>query len=401
MAGSNGSDGTGQVTAPLPVIGPGDDPLVVLDDDDLVFLGDPTEPTDTAEADAAEADRAAADGAEAPRAPEAPVPAPPAPKVIRIGFDDDVPPEDPVALGSTARVAPVSVPNERPPVAHGGSEAARPTITITDESLAPLQDATAPAEIDPRLRARRIGVLRGVGLRRLRVALGVAAVLLLVVGGLVLSKSPLMSVDHVELDGAAYVNRERLAQVVGDVHGTPLLEVDTGDVEDALAADPWVKRVRVERDWFTGLRIELAERVPVAAYMGEDQGWRIVDADGSVIASLEPGHKPVDFVTIQSTAPGPDLAPGGVAAGPLAVGAAVAPRLPDTLRAALDHLAVGEDGELELVLTSGGRIVIGRPDRLRDKLISTMVALDQVELDDVEVLDVSTPEQPALRLRSS
>jgi hypothetical protein len=55
---------------------------------------------------------------------------------------------------------------------------------------------------------------------------------------------------------------------------------------------------------------------------------------------------------------------------------------------------------VELVLVGDGRIVLGRPERLRDKLISSMVAIDSVELDQIEVLDVSTPERPVLTMRT-
>jgi cell division protein FtsQ len=295
------------------------------------------------------------------------------------------------------------MPTSRPP----GSEPSLPPppsgrrrITITDETLDDVADGTAPAEIDPRMRARRIGVLRSLGRRRLRVVAAAGLVVVLGAGAVVILKSPLLSVKQVRLDGAAYVDRTRLAELVADLRGTPLVDVDTGAVEDALEADPWVKRARVERDWLSGVRLDIVERVPVATFMGEDQGWRIVDSSGAVIATLEPGHKPLDVVTIQAGAPGPDLAPGAFATGPLATAAAIAPRLPDRLYAALDHVAVADDGSVELVLVGDGRIVLGRPERLRDKLISSMVAIDSVELDQIEVLDVSTPERPVLTMRT-
>ncbi len=378
----------------------GEDPLVVLDEDELVLLGD---------AEVATGEAAVPPPAPLPPPVSAPVPRPaapepPAPKLIRIGFDDDVPAEDPVALGATPRVVPDSVPTARPP----GTEPSMPlpisgrrTITITDESLDPDQDATAPAGVDPRMRARRIGVLRSVGRRRLRVVAAVGLVAAVAVGGVVLLKSPLLSVKRVQLDGAAYVDRTRLAGLVADLRGTPLIDVDTGAVEQALEADPWVKRARVERDWFSGVRLDIVERVPVATFMSEDQGWRIVDASGAVIAALEPGHKPLDVVTIQASSPGPDLDPGSIATGPLATAAAVAPRLPERLQKELDHLAVGDDGSVELVLTSEGRILLGRPERLRDKLISSMVAIDGVDVAQIEVLDVSTPERPVLTMRTA
>jgi cell division protein FtsQ len=446
----DGSRGSGRITARLRAVTRRDvtieeDPLVVLDDDELVFLGEalppptvpqPVVPPNDALASPATSSPATSSPATSspsisspststtttppepasapPSAPSAPpasparnVPAaddgsPPAPPVIRIGFDSDVPAEDPAELGAVASVAPDSIPTDRP----AGLEPSlappgRRTITIADESLVDEPDGTTPAGVDPRFRARRIGVLRSVGRRRLRIASVIGTVVVLVVGTVVLLKSPLLSVQRVRLDGAAYVDRGRLAALVSDLSGTPLVDVDTGAVEAVLEADPWVKRARVERDWFSGVRMDIVERVPVATFMGEDQGWRIVDSTGAVIATLEPGHKPLDVVTVQASGPGPDLDPGSVATGPLATAAAIAPRLPGRLHDALDHLAVADDGSVDLVLAGDGRIVLGRPERLRDKLISSMVAIDTVELEAIEVLDVSTPERPVLTMRTA
>jgi cell division protein FtsQ len=434
MTDRDASRGSGRITARLRAAARRtetieEDPLVVLDDDELVFLGEalppPTAPQPVVEVGTPPPEHTPQDDAvnrvapglpsnqDATRNEPADLSEPAdgnggaggtgtaAPPIIRIGFDADVPAEDPAVLGAVARVAPDSMPTSRPP----GHEPSLPppgrrTITITDESIDDADDTT-PAGVDPRIRARRIGVLRSVGRRRLRIASVIGAVVVLAVGTVVLLKSPVLSVKQVRLDGAAYVDRGRLAELVSDLRGTPLVDVDTGAVEAALEADPWVKRARVERDWFSGVRMDIVERVPVATFMGEDQGWRIVDASGAVIATLEAGHKPLDVVTIQAGAPGPDLDPGSVATGPLATAAAIAPRLPDQIQNALDHLAVAEDGSVDLVLAGDGRIVLGRPERLRDKLISSMVAIDSVELDQIEVLDVSTPERPVLTMRTA
>ena len=52
---------------------------------------------------------------------------------------------------------------------------------------------------------------------------------------------------QLEVTGAAYTDPVRLQQVVADLDGASLLGADLGRAEATLAADPWVKRVRVER----------------------------------------------------------------------------------------------------------------------------------------------------------
>jgi hypothetical protein len=96
--------------------------------------------------------------------------------------------------------------------------------------------------------------------------------------GLVL-ESPLFAINDVSVTGATYTDPARLQKVVDQLDGSTLLGADLGKAEATLAADPWVKRVRVERRPLRGVRIEIVERVPVATYMGTDQRWRVLDAD--------------------------------------------------------------------------------------------------------------------------
>ena len=138
---------------------------------------------------------------------------------------------------------------------------------------------------------------------------------MLVAAGLIL-ESPLLAVNDVDVTGAVYTDPARLAEVVDDLDGSSLLGADLGKAEATLAADPWVKRVRVERRLLRGVRIEIVERIPVTTYMGEDQRWRVLDAEGKVMAVLDPpGSKPVDPLELTLATPGPDLEPGATAPG--------------------------------------------------------------------------------------
>jgi cell division protein FtsQ len=64
--------------------------------------------------------------------------------------------------------------------------------------------------------------------------------------------------------------------------GAILLWVDTDRVARAVAADPWVAAVRVDREWPDRLIVEVIEREPVAWIQGR-AGWMRVAADGVVI----------------------------------------------------------------------------------------------------------------------
>jgi cell division protein FtsQ len=331
---------------------------------------------------------------------------PPTPK-LKFGFetaDQALPPPSPVsalappvgpAVGATTgEVAVTSAPGK---VVTIGFEGDLEQLETTPFDPSPV-DLPRPG-VDPRLRARRIQVRRDEGRKRLRWALvGGAGLSVLVAAGLVL-ESPLFAVDDVDVTGAVYTDPARLAEVVDDLDGSSLLGADLGKAEATLAADPWVKRVRVERRLLRGVRIEIVERIPVTTYMGEDQRWRVLDAEGKVMAVLDPpGSKPVDPLELTLATPGPDLEPGATAPAVLAGAAGVVPRLPSDLRSRTCSLAVSEQGRLQLNLCDGFVVDLGSPDRLRDKLVTTIFVLN-TRTDEVAAssgLDVGDPERPVL-----
>ncbi len=221
---------------------------------------------------------------------------------------------------------------------------------------------------------------------------------MLIAAGLVL-ESPLFAINDVSVTGATYTDPARLQKVVDQLDGSTLLGADLGKAEATLAADPWVKRVRVERRPLRGVRIEIVERVPVATYMGTDQRWRVLDADGRVMAVLDPpGSKPVDPLELTLAAPGPDLEAGATVPADLVGAASIVPRLPADLRSKTCSLAVGEAGQLTMTMCDGFVIDLGSPDRLRDKLVTTIFVLN-TRADDVarsSGLNVGDPERPVL-----
>ena len=339
---------------------------------------------------------------------------PPPPK-LRFGFGegDELPPptsgsRPAMSPGGTSTSATVSAATPATPAAESGSGEGRRVVTIGfGDDLEELETTPfdpspvdlARPEMDPRLRARRIGIRRGAGRRRLRWAIVGGVVAAVLVGtGLVL-QSPLFAVNDVEVTGAEYTDPARLQEVVDQLDGATLLGADLGKAEAALAADPWIKRVRVERRPLRGVRIEIVERVPVATYMGLDQRWRVVDAEGRVMAVLDPpGSKPVDPLELALAAPGPDLDAGATVPASLAGAASIVPRLPPDLRSRTCSLGVDEQGRLRLTMCDGFVVELGSPDRLRDKLVSTIFVMN-TRPDEIAAssgLDVGDPERPVL-----
>ncbi len=334
----------------------------------------------------------------------------------RFGFGDaDADAAHTVGQGSAWLPPPDPVTAPVPSVGAGeggeGSVATKPRKVISigfDDDLDAIETTAfdpspvdlARPDVEPRLRARRIQVRRDEGRKRLRWAVVGVGILLLLAGAGMVLESPLFAIDDVEVTGVTYTNQARLQQVIDDLDGATLLGADLGHAEATLAADPWVKRVRLERRPLRGVRIEIVERTPVATYMGVDQRWRVLDPTGRVLAVLDPpGSKPVDPLELKLTQPGPNLDPSAGAPAALAVAADLVPRLPASLRAQTCSMSIANSGGLKLNLCKNGYVIdLGQPEQLRDKLITVLYVLTSqaAAVSGSRGMNVSDPFHPVL-----
>ncbi len=333
--------------------------VVVLNELSRVF-GDTVAPSDDADAesdDAVEPERS----------------------IISIGADDDLPDavylDEQVSDGSVS--APVFIDDD------GSSDALMP------------KDATSRG-IEPRLRQRRIGVRRAASRKRLWWAALAVAVVLVAVGVLAVLGSPWFAVDTVTVTGNVYTDADELAAVVDDLRGTPVLRVDTAEVEAQLEAIPWVQAARVSTSFPDSASIEIRERTPVASMLGEDTRSRVLDADGRVLAVIE--GQPVALVWISGEGT-LDLSAGEFAPIGYSSAASLVTKLTPTIRSRVESLVVTPDGsDLVLVLTSpSGPIEVRFGSAIGDnaqieKLVRLERKLADVGDDPVSVIDVSTAE---------
>jgi len=332
--------------------------------------------------------------------------------VMRFGFGDDADIE--VRSAGTVVPAPASASDQdggstsadAPP----GSVATKPRKVVSigfDTDLEDVETTSfdpspvdlARPEVEPRIRARRIQVRRDAGRKRLRWVIAAGAVLVVLIGAGIVLDSPVFAINDVEVTGATYTSRARLQSVVDDLDGATLLGAKLGQAEQTLAADPWVKRVRVERRPLRGVRIEIVERTPSVTYVGADQHWRVLDTTGKVLAVLDPaGSKPVDPLWLATAAPGPNLRPGATAPASYVAAADLVPRLPPALRTLTCSMGVATDGKLTISLCNHYTIVLGSAEQLRDKLVTAMYLLtaQQAKLAGTKAMNVSDPFQPVL-----
>lgn len=299
--------------------------------------------------------------------------------IISIGADDDLP--DAVYLDEEVDDASVSSPVFIDD--DGSSDAIMP------------KDATSRG-IEPRLRQRRIGVRRAASRKRLLWALVAGLVVIVAVGVLALLGSSRFAVDTVAVTGNVYTDADQLTAVIDDLRGTPVLLVDTNQVEQQLEAIPWVEDARVTTRFPDSASIEIRERTPVASMLGEDTRSRVLDAHGRVLAVID--GQPVALVWISGEGT-LDLGAGDFAPIGYTSAASLVTKLTPTIRGRVESIVVTPEGsDLVMMLTSpSGPIEVRFGSAIGDnaqieKLVRLERKLADVGEDPVSVIDVSTSE---------
>ena len=246
-------------------------------------------------------------------------------------------------------------------------------------TYAPARPGMRRIPVNPKIRARRVAVIREQGRRRLRRLLVIVGLLATVgaLTGAVLS--PLLAVNDVAVSGVSGPHAEEVrAALRGDV-GEPLLLVDTGAAVTAVEALPWVDRASVDRQLPGTLRVEVTPRFPV--------GWRS-DAAGRVLMVDSLGG----VVTVADAAPAglPKLLSAGAAGrGAARVAAALSP----TLRPLVGAIAV-ENGEATMSLINGPQVRLGALHELSGKGRAVEALLRALGGTPVTYIDVRVPSSP-------
>lgn len=121
-----------------------------------------------------------------------------------------------------------------------------------------------------------------------RIVAVVAAVLLvLVVGGVVVTNSPIFSVTEVVVNGSEHVTQDTVERLVDVPEGSTLFNYDASAIEASLKQNPWVEGVQIERTFPHTITITPVEyKVAAIAYItSSDVAWAI-DASGTWIAPI-------------------------------------------------------------------------------------------------------------------
>ena len=225
-------------------------------------------------------------------------------------------------------------------------------------------------------------VARGVvqGLKML-----LAAVLVAIVGvalALVLYFTPAMSARTIVVTGIGAVTREEVLDAARVRPGTPLLQINTSQVADRVAAIRRVASARVQRQYPSALRISIVERVPLVVKDFSD-GPHLFDRDGVDFAT---GPPPPALPYIDVADPGPnDPATKAV----LQVLIALRPEV----LSQVGRIAAPSVASITLTLGDGRVVIWGTTDRSDEKAEKLGALLTQPG----RTYDVSSPDLPTVK----
>jgi cell division protein FtsQ len=225
-------------------------------------------------------------------------------------------------------------------------------------------------------------VKRGV-VRGLKMLLATVLLAILGVGlALVLYFTPAMSARDIVVTGIGTVTREEVLDAARVRPGTPLLQINTNQVADRVAAIRRVASARVQRQYPSALRITIVERIPVAVKDFPD-GPHLFDRDGVDFATAPP---PPALPYLDVADPGP-ADPATKAA--LQVLTALRPEVAGQV----GKIAAPSVASITLTLGDGRVVIWGTTDRADEKAEKLAALLTQPG----RTYDVSSPDLPTVK----
>jgi cell division protein FtsQ len=222
------------------------------------------------------------------------------------------------------------------------------------------------------------GVVRGLKMLLATVVLAIVGVGL----ALVLYFTPAMSASNIVVTGIGAVTREEVLDAAQVRPGTPLLQINTNQVADRVAAIRRVASARVQRQYPSALRITIVERVPVAVKDFPD-GPHLFDRDGVDFAT---GPPPPALPYLDVADPGPSD-PATKAA--LQVLMALRPEVAGQV----GRIAAPSVASITLTLGDGRVVIWGTTDRTDEKAEKLAALLTQPG----RTYDVSSPDLPTVK----
>ena len=254
--------------------------------------------------------------------------------------------------------------------------------------------------MDPRIRSRRILVMRAEGRRRRRWLLMVVGTVACLACAWGVSRTQFLDVDRIVVQGLTGADRIAVLHAAELDRGLSMIDIDSGYAAMAIEALPWVASADVRRRWPSMIEVDVEPRVPVAVTPGGAGLIALVDAYGYVIGrqSETDERRPVDI-----------LAPGSLRSVPVdglpliavpfkgqvgevhrdaGAGLSVVAALPDDLRPWVEAVTVTSEWGVGLALVGGASVTFSEADMLDHKIVALRSMLAGVKLDCIVSMNI-------------
>ncbi len=214
--------------------------------------------------------------------------------------------------------------------------------------------------------------------------------LTLVIGGWFLTRTGLMDIDTIDVQGATHETPDEVVAASGLRLGDQLLDIDEGAVARSVEQLPWVATAEVAKGLDGVVSITITERVPEATVADAAGGRHLVDASGRLLGPDEGaigGLVSLELVTAAEPGQTIEGADGAMAA-IAALGAGTESRI--------TRVKVEPDGTITLALNPQGVVLLGPPTDLQAKAVALATMLGQVEQGHLQSISVVDPDNPIL-----
>jgi cell division protein FtsQ len=191
-----------------------------------------------------------------------------------------------------------------------------------------------------------------------------------------------LAVHGAEVHGTSLLSARQVERVARVPVGVPLATADLGAIEARVEDLAPVRSATVSRAWPDRVRIDVTERVAVAAVEWSGS-WRGMDGSGVLFRSYP--RKPAGLPSVTMRA--------STSVDALAEAAAVVQALPRTLLTRVQYVEVGSIDAISLHLRNGSLVHWGSADESDQKVKVLQVLLPHR----ASVYDVTAPGRPTLK----
>ena len=223
--------------------------------------------------------------------------------------------------------------------------------------------------------------------RRVNTVAGLGALVGLVMTVVILTTSPVFSLQELEIHGLQRIDESEVQQSLAGVMGKPLAQVGPGDVAELLSDIALVRSVETRVDLPNTLVLTITERQPLGA-VSTPSGFDVVDAAAVVLwsESVKPQGLPVILVPAdrESTA--------------FRAVVRALEVLPRPVLARVDAVTANSQDTVRFSLSDSNHIVLwGSAELSVEKARALPAALIAAGLDGARLIDLSTPETVVIR----